>query len=287
MLFIYLLMLVLAPWAWASSIYIPAPGRPAATVFAPDSYSAIRTYPVVVLLHGYSSNSALIDTYFGFSAQIPNRDFILVVPNGKIDSNGLQFWNATEGCCDFDHSNSDDVGYVKELVAQVEALYSIDKARVYAAGHSNGGFMSYRLACEPDSPFTRIASFAGETFLDPSECKATHPVSVLQIHALDDDTIYYNGDAQGYSGLKGYPGTQATVAQWLTINGCKTNSVIDLGTAVLSADNTAQLHEWNACAGKSKVQLATIQPETGTPKTPHTPVLTDEFTRRVLDFLLN
>jgi len=262
------------------SASIPAEGRDPAAVFLPDDYSPGKQYPLIILLHGYANTGDGIDKYFRFSEKVTDRQFILVVPNGKKDSGGYQFWNATDGCCDFDRTNSDDVGYIETLISQVESQYSVDTGRVFAAGHSNGGFMSYRLACEPNSPISRIVSLAGETFLDPTKCRATHPMRVLQIHALDDDTIKYDGDINGYQGLNGYPSTEATIGQWLKINFCA-DPPQSLGTAQITVNNTTDMQQW--C---DTVQLWAIRAGGACGTSPHMPQLTDDFTEQTLDFLL-
>ena len=119
-------------------------------VFVPNEMS--RRLPLIILLHGYAGNAAIMNYYFGLRHEVDSRKFILVVPNGKTDSSGMRFWNATPACCDFDHSNSDDVGYILNLIKEMKRRYKVDESRVFVVGHSNGAFMAHRLACEPNSP---------------------------------------------------------------------------------------------------------------------------------------
>ena len=65
---------------------------------------------------------------------------------------------------------------------------NVDPYRIYVAGHSNGGFMSYRLACTHADRIAAIVSLAGATFDTPADCSPTEPVAVLQIHGTADDT---------------------------------------------------------------------------------------------------
>src|SRR5258706_3929439 len=82
-------------------------------------------------------------------------------------------------------------------------------------GHSNGGFMSHRLAC--DAPrIAAIVSLAGAVWNDPSKCKPAGPVSILEVHGNADLTINYNGgQKKGYT----YPPAHTTVATWAGKNG--------------------------------------------------------------------
>ena len=65
----------------------------------------------------------------------------------------------------------DDVGYLSGLIAEAEQTYNIDPKRVYLIGHSNGGFMSFRMACEASELITAIVSLAGSTFENPADCQ--------------------------------------------------------------------------------------------------------------------
>ena len=103
------------------------------------------------------------------------------------------------------------------IIDAVKAKYSVDPKRVFVLGHSNGGFMSYRMACDHADTIAAIASLAGATFDDPSMCKPSEHVSVLQIHGTADQTIKYTGDQIiGHT----YPGAEKSVATWAKYDGC-------------------------------------------------------------------
>ncbi|MGZ3718260.1 MAG: alpha/beta hydrolase family esterase, partial [Bdellovibrionota bacterium] len=235
--------------------------REEAKIFLPPNYDASKSYPLVVLLHGYAETAGFIDKYFGFSAEV-SRGYILVVPSGNIDSNDRRFWNASEGCCDFDHTNPDDVGYILALVKEIQVKYHVDSKQIFAAGHSNGAFMAHRLGCIANSPFSAIVSFAGAISLDPALCNPSHPVDVLQIHAIDDDTIKFEGDPRGYDKLKPYPSTKETLGFWIRYQSCGDARTlpekIDLTISIPGADTAVT--QLQGCRNNSRVELWTIQP---------------------------
>jgi hypothetical protein len=78
---------------------------------------------------------------FGPIADTAN--FIIALPNGTKDAQGNRFWNTFLG-----NSTVDDVGFIRDLLNSLQGTYNIDSNRVYSTGMSNGGFMSYSLACE-------------------------------------------------------------------------------------------------------------------------------------------
>ena len=97
------------------------------------------------------------------------RGFLYCYPDGTIDRWGNRFWNATDACCDFGNTGVDDAGYLRGVIEEIARRFAVDRKRVYLIGHSNGGFMAYRMACQSADLIAGIASLAGTTFLEPSQ----------------------------------------------------------------------------------------------------------------------
>jgi polyhydroxybutyrate depolymerase len=188
----------------------------------PASYDASEPTPLVILLHGYSATGFVQVRYFGLLDGSQAHGYLIAYPEGLVDSNGKQFWNATDGCCNFDDNPVDDVAYLGAIIDDVEATYNVDHKRVFIIGHSNGGFMAHRLACELGDRIAAIVSLAGMTWLDPAKCPAADKVNVLQVHGDADDTIPYAGSPY-------YPSAAGTVATWATKNGCAGANAIGEG----------------------------------------------------------
>ena len=142
---------------------------------------------------------------------------LYVVPNGTPDRAGDQFWNATDACCDLYHSGVDDSGYLQDVIHQAQDRYSVDPRRIFVVGHSNGGFMAYRMACDHSDTVAAIVSVAGAMYDDAKKCSAAQPVSVLQVHGTSDRTVPYPGGT--IDGIK-VPGAMTTVVDWATFDGC-------------------------------------------------------------------
>ena len=199
------------------------PGEPPPTLFGgdrpvtlqvPATYDADRSYPLLLLLHGWGGTSLLNQVYLGFAGAADARDILVLAPDGTVDRDGKPFWNASDGCCDVYGTGVDDVAYLSTLVEDVSAAYNVDSRRIVAVGHSNGGYMSYRLACERADLFAAITSLAGvAAFGDPAACVPSEPVSVLQVHGDADETVPYGGG-------QGFPGAVASVERWATYDGC-------------------------------------------------------------------
>ncbi|MHB8872226.1 MAG: CE1 family esterase [Myxococcaceae bacterium] len=234
--------------------------------------------PLVVLLHGYGANGELQEAYFGLDRLVDGRRVLLAAPDGTQDSAGRQFWNATDACCNFDSSQVDDVAYLRGLIAEIGAAHAIDRRRVYVIGHSNGGFMAYRLACEHPEDFAAIVSLAGATFADSARCAPASPVSVLQIHGEADAVVLYDGGS-GVVGRGGpaYPGAVRTTGIWAKYQGCSPETApgesIDLG------GDPAVVSRHTGCPPGVGVELWTL------PGGSHTPSLSGSFTTNVWRWL--
>lgn len=256
--------------------------RPARVLRPAGWRSDAGPYPLVMLLHGYSANGQIQDGYLGVSALRDTLGFVVVIPDGTFNSQNKRFWNATPACCDFEAQGPDDVGYLRGLVAEVSATHAIDVARVFALGHSNGGFMAYRLACEAADVFAAVASIAGATFLDAAACAPARPVSVLQVHGTRDDTILYGGDAAAGFRREGYPSAATSVARHAALNGCGAETVtdipLDLDTGIEGAETTPV--RYSACPADGDAALWTI--EGGT----HVPALAGAGMQAMLTWLL-
>jgi polyhydroxybutyrate depolymerase len=193
----------------------PDPSRPY-DVIVPSAYVAGTPTPLVILLHGFGFDGAVQNAYFGMQAVAEQHGVLYVHPDGTKGPLDKGFWNATDACCGFG-AKVDDVGYLTSIIDQVSAKYTVDPKRVFLIGHSNGAFMSYRMACDRASRIAAIASLAGDTWLDPSKCSPSEAVSVLQVQGTADETISYTGG--DILGAK-YPGARQTVATWAAYDGC-------------------------------------------------------------------
>ena len=250
-------------------------GRPY-RLHVPAGYVATTPAPLVVGLHGFTSRSSQLDSYLGLTAAADERGFLLALPEGTTDHAGNQFWNAVEGgCCDLYSSRVDDSGYLSRLVTQVSASYAV--GRVAVIGHSNGGYMAQRFACDHADQVDAIASLAGPLASDTSLCRASRPVRVLDIHGDADETVPYLGSAAERSAS-----AMDTVRRWAVLDGCTSGPAegapLDLEATIAGAETTPTV--WSGCRGGTGVRLWTIHGGR------HVPTLTPAFTPDVLDVLL-
>jgi polyhydroxybutyrate depolymerase len=251
-------------------------------LIVPSSYTVSRPVPLVIGLHGYTSRSAQMESYFRLAAHAEQRGFLYAMPEGTVDGRSDQFWNATNACCDFFGSGVDDSAYLSQLIDEVKRSYAVDPDQVFLIGHSNGGYMSHRMACDHADQITAIASLAGVVWADPARCEPSRPVSVLQIHGTADTLVAYDGAP---AGARAYPGAEATVTRWRELNGCAdgpgaSGTATDFDVAVAGPETTVTVYT-DGCGGGSRVALWRMD------GSGHVPTLTGAFTPAVLDFFLD
>jgi polyhydroxybutyrate depolymerase len=244
----------------------------------PSGYDASRPSGLVVGLHGYTSNAGELDSYFGLSAETERRGLLLALPEGTRNLQGHRFWNATGACCNFDHSTVDDSAFLSAVITAVASRYSVDSGRVWVVGHSNGGYMTHRLACEHADQITGIVSLAGMQNIDPAACRPSRPVAVLQIHGTGDSAVMFGG-AGSPQRADSYPSAVDTAAEWARLDACRTGPDIASSRQLTTDAARVQASVWSDCSDRSQVELWAIQ-DGG-----HVPPLRSDFAAVVLDWL--
>ena len=238
----------------------------AAKVFLPKDYASKDKWPLVLLLHGYTSFSDEMNFILGLGSRVTEKGYVLLTPDGLKNSKGDRFWNATDFCCDLEKSGVDDVGYLLGLVENVASSYKIDRDRIYLYGHSNGGFMGNRLLCETENTFAGMVNLAGATFKDPKMCKVKKPVSYLQIHAVDDPTVKFEAN-ELHAGGKNSAEQRAIAASCAPnpVKGARRDQVF----LIPFRDTTP--YAWQGCAKGKEVVLWEIEASTVANHKPHLP----------------
>ncbi len=158
-------------------------------VFTPSSYTPSSNSPLLFVFHGYGSSATNILYYSNFQGLAEQDGYILVYPQGSL-LNGVTHWNVggwTVG------STVDDVSFTEDIIDIIANEYYINTDRIYSTGMSNGGYMSYGLACN-STKFAAIASVTGSMTPEiDNNCAPDHPTPILQIHGLQDFTVLYTG----------------------------------------------------------------------------------------------
>lgn len=193
-------------------------------LYVPAKYTPGTPVPLILNFHGYTSNAFEQMFYGDFRPIADTAGFIIVHPMGTVDLLGNTHFNVGWGT-----STVDDLGFASDLIDTLSAAYSIDQDRIYSTGMSNGGFMSYLLACELSDRIAAIASVTGTMNVNqPPMCSPTHPMPVMEIHGTADDVVPYEGNIL-------FGTTPTAIAYWVSYDHCQTppsiTSIPDTDTA--------------------------------------------------------
>jgi len=160
-------------------------------LYIPAIYTGTTARPLIINMHGYTSNAIQQQLYSHFEPIADTANFLMVYPNGTY-SGTSRFWNAG-----ISPLAVNDISFLSNLIDSLKAHYNIDLNRVYSTGMSNGGFMSHTLACELSNRIAAIASVTGSIFITQygTNCHPSRPVPVMQIHGTADATVPYLGNS--------------------------------------------------------------------------------------------
>jgi polyhydroxybutyrate depolymerase len=187
-------------------------------VYVPTNYNTDTDYPLMINFHGFGGTASDFVETADMRSLAESENFIVVYPQGTL-LGGYPHWNSSAPSSD-NKSSVDDIGFVEALIENISSTYSINENRIYAAGYSNGGFMSYYLACN-STKFAAIGSVAG-TMIDDSyqNCNALIPTAMINIHGTADSVVLYEGDSYGSTAIKD------VVTWWKNFNSCLNEDVL-------------------------------------------------------------
>jgi polyhydroxybutyrate depolymerase len=170
--------------------------------------------PAFIMLHGSGSTDEQQEKYSNFDAFAAAHGLVVMYPQG-IDKH----WN--DGRVIGHESMADDIGFMKGMLAEVNAQGLIDPKRVYAAGISNGGFMAQHMACVMPEALAGIAVVAASQPVDAA-CPSARPMPVIFFHGTADKLVPFNGGPIAPQfGNRGTAMSNAqAVAVWQKRNGC-------------------------------------------------------------------
>jgi polyhydroxybutyrate depolymerase len=208
--------------------------------------------PLLLAMHGYTDDALRLREYTGLNAVADAHGFVVAYPRGSRDAMLQRFWNM--GYAFHEGETVDDVGFLAALAGHLQATYGADPDRTFTTGFSNGGDMSYLLACRRPEVFRGFASVGGLMLSSlQDDCPFVDATPVLEIRGRADDITRYAGDPDDADGWGSYPPVEDTMDFWQARNGCSERS-----DERLDAEDSVQLTRWHGCTDGVEVQLLAI-----------------------------
>jgi polyhydroxybutyrate depolymerase len=229
-----------------------------------------KPLPVVILLHGGGQKGG--GKIAGPSRMNDTADangFMVLYPRGGVPGKwGGYTWNGGDCCGEAMTRKMDDVGSIAALIDTLTSGGCVDPKRVYVTGVSNGGIMSYRLACDLSDRIAAAAPIAGA--LMDTTCTPSRPVSIYAMHGTADEFLNYEGGEnwKKSGAARPFVSVRQSIGAWLKLDGCKgepkqtyskgdttciTNDQCDGGSAVTLCTIEGGGHTWPG--GEPKMQF--------------------------------
>jgi polyhydroxybutyrate depolymerase len=217
--------------------------------------------PLIIVLHGGGGTAkGIVKLTKQRYNELADRDgFYVAYPSGLGKS-----WNDFRDDSDaYAHRHAvDDVGFIAVLIDRLAAEYPIDRGRIFATGISNGGLMSYRLACSLPAIRGIAAVAATHPAGQEGKCAPSRPMNVMIINGTDDPIIPYGGGDIKLLGIKRgrVVPTDATLKYWVRFNKCRGNGNEELLPDTDPGDKTrAKKISYTDCDGGTRVVLFRVE----------------------------
>ncbi len=207
--------------------------------------------PMVVMLHGrFGTAKRMLDNYK--MNQIADREKFMV-----LYADGFQkSWADGRGSGPADKNKIDDVKFLETIILEVSETHSVDKARIFIAGHSNGGFMTQRMLLEKTHLFRAGVSVTAHISKNIIQSlKPKKSVSIAFISGTKDPLVPYYGGfiLDGEEVLS----AEESVRKWVNWNAC--NPKPELKSINEKSDETKlEIYSYSDCADKTSVKLYKI-----------------------------
>jgi len=207
----------------------------------PTGYDGTTPMSLVFDYHGLGGTGMQQASSSGYRAVADREGFLIAFPDGTENA-----WNI--GQCCTNSKDVDDVAFTRAMIDSIAADGCVDLKRVYVTGFSNGGGMSYFMACEAADVIAAAAP-ASFDMLDPEDpaCAPSRPIAVLSSRGTNDTAVPYEG-GRGSGNRVTFLGAEQSLARWAEIDACSETTTTD-GGCVYHTE----------CAAGVEIGLCTIQ----------------------------
>ncbi|MEC9466240.1 MAG: PHB depolymerase family esterase [Myxococcota bacterium] len=227
-------------------------------LYIPENASELA--PLVVVMHGYTSSATTIMQYSGMNALADEHGFAVVYPQGTQDQDGSPFFDVGYTFHQEAGVTVDDLGFLRSLTRHLQQTYALSTDHVFSTGMSNGGDMSYLLACQASDIFKAIAPVAGMMLESIREtCTPTRPIPVFEIHGTQDYVTYWDGDMNDEDGWGAYPDIDSMIRFWVTHNNLDQESIETLADKDPSDGSSVVFERYFSSSEESEVWLYRIE----------------------------
>jgi len=180
----------------------------------------LENQPLVVLLHGAGSDGFSFARQTMFHALADRYGFLLIYPDAyRQGDTRIATWNAGKCCGTSQSRNINDIAFIKTIFAYAIEKHGVDPGKIFLAGYSNGGMLTYRMACSERYSLRAIAIVAGSRMVD---CTPQQNLPLLVIHGTHDRNVPYGGGRGPASSFEDSKlSVEQSIAPFSTFDDCR------------------------------------------------------------------
>lgn len=231
----------------------------------PTGYTGTKPLPLIVDFHPLGGTGANQERSNGWKAKADSVGIIMAYPDSYNSNNS---WNAGMCCQDAQQNKIDDVGFTRAMIQQIEGIACVDTKRIYVTGCSNGGGMSYKVACDladviaAAAPVDFRCVYGGSTSSPSCEgCKPARPISITHFDNTGDTALVpYKGGMTSFpadcppggscTGM-GFPSAEDNFKTWQGFDKCTGSASALSGHSTCTSNST--------CEGGAQVTMCVQQ----------------------------
>lgn len=192
---------------------------------------------VVFFIHGANGSGGNFQTETKADVVADKEKFIAVYPSATNNGN-TGIWADMRGTSDFP--------FYQAVIDTLDALYKIDRDRVYMTGFSQGGFISFVAGCSFSDIFAAVAPVSGHA---ASPCTLKRPVSVFMTFGSQEGAESFFQDRDIWLKLNKCPSTPTRTKPYPSTNPQSSVTRLsygpcDEGTYVIVDSIGDQGHQW-------------------------------------------
>jgi polyhydroxybutyrate depolymerase len=207
----------------------------------PRSYDPAKPTPLVISMHGAGMSAAAQRDVSQWDPVADEHGFIVVYPSG-FSHGSPRVWRMGDPV---------EVQFIADLIDALKARYTIDPARIYADGVSNGGGMAFVLSCTLSDRIAAVGMVGSAQLLPWTWCMDTRPVPMIAFHGTADEFAPYHG-GHSFVAKERFPDIPTWAANWARRNGCAPQAE----DSSVAAD--VNRRRYTGCARDAEVVLYTI-----------------------------
>jgi polyhydroxybutyrate depolymerase len=213
----------------------------------PPTYDPSRPAPLVISMHGAANWPAFQMRASQWNRVADEHGFLVVYPGGQ--GAMLKTWRLQGRSTP---SRMPDVVFISELIDHVSSSYAVDSRAIYANGLSNGGGMTFVLACTLAHRIAAFGVVAAAVTIPMDWCTDTRPAPVIAFHGTADRLTPYDGGTR-WIAPRPFPCIPDWTARWAANNDC---ARVPLETRI-APDVTRR--SYRGCANAAEVLFYSIE----------------------------